>query len=296
MAETDKQAAQGRHPARRKGTKILLSILGILVAIPVVAIVFILTFDWNRARPWINAKVSDAIDRPFAIRGKLDVEWERPARNMAPGERTWRDHIPWPHLIANDTHIGNPAGLPAQDMASVRQFSFSLNPFGLLNRTIGIPLLRFDSPRVDLLRLDEKRNNWTFRRNQEKSRWNLDLERVVLTDGVVHIKDAVTKADVTAQVRTLDNNQTYGVGFTVGGTYNGSKVEGGGKAGAVLSLKQHTTPYPVQVELRSGGSRIAVEGTVTRPSKLAALDLKLELAGNSMGELFNFTGTAPACS
>lgn len=290
MAETDKQAAQGRHPARRKGTKILLSILGILVAIPVVAIVFILTFDWNRARPWINAKVSDAIDRPFAIRGKLDVEWERPARNMAPGERTWRDHIPWPHLIANDTHIGNPAGLPAQDMASVRQFSFSLNPFGLLNRTIGIPLLRFDSPRVDLLRLDEKRNNWTFRRNQEKSRWNLDLERVVLTDGVVHIKDAVTKADVTAQVRTLDNNQTYGVGFTVGGTYNGSKVEGGGKAGAVLSLKQHTTPYPVQVELRSGGSRIAVEGTVTRPSKLAALDLKLELAGNSMGELFNFTG------
>ncbi|NNG23613.1 AsmA family protein [Telluria aromaticivorans] len=291
MAETHTPAAQGRPPARRKtNKKILLSILGILVAIPVIAIVIILTFDWNRARPWINAKVSDAIDRPFAIRGNLDVEWERPAKTMTPEERSWRDHIPWPHLIANDVHVGNPAGLPAQDMASVRQFSFSLNPFGLLHRTIGIPLLRFDGPRVDLLRTDREHNNWTFKRNEEKSRWNLDLERVVLTEGVVHIKDAVTKSDVTALVRTLDKDKRYGVGWTLDGTYNGAKVVGGGKAGAVLSLKQQGTPYPVQAEMRSGRTRIALEGTVTRPSRLAAIDLKLELAGASMDQLYNFTG------
>ncbi len=294
MADTDKPAAQGRHPARRnkskKSKKVILSILGILIAIPVIAIIFILTFDWNRARPWINAKVSDAIDRPFAIRGNLEVEWERPAKTMAPSERTWRDHIPWPHLIANDTHVGNPAGLPAQDTGSARQFSFSLNPFALLSRTINIPLLRFDGPRVDLLRTDETHNNWTVKRKEEKSRWTLDLERIVLTDGVVHIKDAVTKADVTAQVRTLDRDPRYGVAWTLDGTYNGAKVEGGGKAGAVLSLKQQSTPYPVQAYMRSGKSRIAVEGTVTRPSKLAAIDLKLELAAPSMDQLYAFTG------
>lgn len=288
MADTQ-PAAQGRQPARRK-KKILLTILGIAIALPVLAIVFILTFDWNRARPWINAKVSEAIHRPFAIRGDLKVQWERPAATMAPSERTWRDHIPWPHLIANDVYMGNPAGMPVRDMASVRQFSFSLNPFALLHRTIAIPLLRFDSPRVDLLRLDPTRNNWTFKRNQEPSRWNLDLERVMLTDGVVHIKDAVTKADVTAQVRTLERDPTYGVGWTLDGTYNGARVGGGGKAGAVLSLKQQTTPYPIQADLRSGKTRIAVEGTVTRPAKLAALDLKLQLAGPSMDNLYHFTG------
>jgi len=291
MAESDNHTAQVRPPARHKrSTKILLSILGILVAIPVIAIVFILTFDWNRARPWINAKVSEAIERPFAIRGNLEVEWERPARTMAPSERSWRDHIPWPHLIANDTHVGNPAGLPVQDAGSARQFSFSLNPFALLSKTINIPLLRFDGPRVDLLRLDERRNNWTFRRKEEKSGWTLDLERVVLTDGIVHIKDAVTKADVTARVRTLENDPRYGVGWTLDGSYNGARVSGGGKAGAVLSLKQQGTPYPVQADMRSGKTRIAVEGTVTRPSKLAAIDLKLELAGPSMDQLYNFTG------
>lgn len=288
MADTHTPAAQGRHPARRK--KILLSILGILIALPVIAIVFILTFDWNRARPWINAKVSEAIERPFAIRGNLEVEWERPAKTMAPAERTWRDHIPWPHLIANDTHVGNPAGMPAQDAGSARQFSFSLNPFALLGRTIHIPLLRFDGPRVDLLRTDATHNNWTFKRKEEKSRWTLDLERVVLTDGIVHIKDAVTKADVTAHVRTLERDPRYGVAWTLDGSYNGAKVEGGGKAGAVLSLKEQSTPFPVQAEIRSGKTRIAVEGTVTRPSKLAAIDLKLELAGPSMDQLYYFTG------
>ncbi|WP_020652700.1 AsmA family protein [Massilia niastensis] len=290
MAESSTPAAQGHKPARRNKKKILLTLLGIAVALPVLAIVFILTFDWNRARPWINARVSDAIDRPFAIRGNLDVEWERPAKTMAPAERTWRDHIPWPHLIANDVYVGNPAGMPVRDMASVRQFSFSLNPFGLLHRTIGIPLLRFDSPRVDLLRTDATRNNWTFKRNEEPSRWNLDLERVVFTDGVVHIKDAVTRADVTAKVRTLENDRTYGVGWTLDGTYNGAGVDGGGKAGAVLSLKQQATPYPIQAEFRSRRTRIALEGTVTRPSQLAAIDLKLELAGPSMDQLYNFTG------
>lgn len=288
MADTHTPAAQGRHPARRK--KILLSILGILIALPVIAIVFILTFDWNRARPWINAKVSEAIERPFAIRGNLEVEWERPAKTMAPAERTWRDHIPWPHLIANDTHVGNPAGMPAQDAGSARQFSFSLNPFALLGRTIHIPLLRFDGPRVDLLRTDATHNNWTFKRKEEKSRWTLDLERVVLTDGIVHIKDAVTKADVTAHVRTLERDPRYGVAWTLDGSYNDAKVEGGGKAGAVLSLKEQSTPFPVQAEMRSGKTRIAVEGTVTRPSKLAAIDLKLELAGPSMDQLYYFTG------
>jgi hypothetical protein len=287
MADTT-PAAQGRQPARRK-KKILLTILGIAIALPVLAVVFILTFDWNRARPWINAKVSEAIHRPFAIRGNLAVQWERPAATMAPAERTWRDHIPWPHLIANDVYMGNPAGMPVRDMASVRQFSFSLNPFALLQRTIAIPLLRFDSPKVDLLRLDATHNNWTFKRNQEPARWNLDLERVVLTDGVVHIKDAVTKADVTAQVRTLERDPTYGVGWTLAGTYNGAKVGGGGKAGAVLSLKHQSTPYPIQADLRSGKTRIAVEGTVTRPAKLAALDLKLQLAGPSMDNLYHFT-------
>lgn len=276
------------HSGRRK--KIILSAIGILIAIPVIAVIFILTFDWNKARPWLNAKVSEAIERPFAIRGNLNVEWEIPARKMAPGDRNLRDWIPWPHLIANDVHVGNPAHMKQADMAAVKQFSFSLNPLGLLHHTIGIPVLRFDAPRVDLVRTDASHYNWVYKKQEKESKWKLDLERIVLTDGVVRFVDAVTKADVTANVRTLANDPKYGVSFEVGGSYNGAPVTGGGKVGQVLSLKDQNTPYPVQADMRSGPSRIAIEGTVTSPAKLKAVDLQLQLAGRSMARLYNFTG------
>jgi len=276
------------HSGRRK--KIIFSAIGILIAIPVIVVIFILTFDWNKARPWLNAKVSEAIERPFAIRGNLAVEWEIPARSMAPGDRNLRDWIPWPHLIANDIRVGNPSHMKQADMAVVRQFSFSLNPLGLLHHTIGIPVLRFDAPRVDLVRTDASHYNWVYNKQEKESKWKLDLERVVLTDGVVRFVDAVTKADVTAHVRTLAKDPKYGVAFEVGGSYNGAPVTGGGKVGQVLSLKDQNVPYPVQADMRSGPSRIAVEGTVTSPAKLKAVDLQLTLAGRSMARLYNFTG------
>lgn len=287
MSDTTHQ--QGAHRQRSHKKKILFGVLGILVAIPVIAVIFILAFDWNKARPWLNAKVSEAIERPFAIRGDLAVQWEIPARRMAPAERHLRDWLPWPHLIANDVHVGNPANMKQVDMARVRQFSFSLNPFGLLHNTIGIPVLRFDSPYVELQRTDSTHYNWAYKKKDTKSKWQLDLERVVLTDGVVRVIDAVTKADITAKVRTLDKDAKYGVGFQVSGSYNGAPVTGGGKVGQVLSLKDQNTPYPIQADMRSGPARIALEGTVTSPAKLKAVDLQLELAGRSMAQLYNFT-------
>jgi hypothetical protein len=284
-------AQQPKHGARlSRPVKITLGIVGVLVAIPVIAIVILLTFDWNRVKPWLNDKVSDAIERPFAIRGNLAVHWERPANSIPKGQRTWRDHIPWPHLYANDVHVGNPEGLPQRDMASVRQFSFSLDPFGLLTHTIHVPVLRFDDPQAELLRTDATHYNWVYKPEEKKSKWTLDLERVVLNKGVVHVIDAVTKADVTADIDTIPNDPTYGIAWTLRGEYNGAPVGGGGKAGKVLSLRNQDEPFPVKADMHSANTRIAVEGTVTRPAHLAGIDLKLTLAAPSMARLYPFTG------
>jgi uncharacterized protein involved in outer membrane biogenesis len=283
------RAPQNQRGPVSRTAKIILWVIGLLIAIPAIALVILLNYDWNKARPWLNAKTSEAINRPFAINGDLSLKWEKPA--AATGrDSTWRDHIPWPHLIANDVHVGNPAGMPGRDMANVKQLSFSLNPFGLLHHTIGIPVLRFQSPAVDLLRNADGANNWTFDHKDQPSKWTLDLERVVLTRGVVHLADAIEKADITADVDTLDADPRYGIGWKLRGSYNGAAVTGGGKAGAVLSLKEQSTPYPVQASFNQGATHISAEGTITRPSKLAAIDLKLKLAGASMARLYNVTG------
>ena len=290
----DSQAHRSAPPSppatprrRARTTKIVLWVVGLLIAIPAIALVILLNYDWNKARPWLNARTSDAIGRPFAINGDLSLTWEK---QLTGKSATWRDHIPWPHLVAKDVHVSNPEGMPARDTASVDELSFSLNPFALLHHTIQVPLLQFKSPAVDLLRKPDGSNNWTFHHKEKPSPWTLDLERVVFTKGVVHVADALEKADVTADIDTLDNDPNYGVSWKLRGTFKDAPVTGGGKAGAVLSLKNQDTPFPIKAEFHSGATHVSAEGTVTKPAKLAAVDLRLKLGAPSMARLYNFTG------
>ena len=284
----DPAPAASAKPASKRG-KIVLAIVGVLVALPAIALVVLLTYDWNKARPWLNAKTSEAIGRPFAIAGDLSLTWEKPASAMSERDKTWRDAIAWPHLVANDVHVGNPKGTSGQ-MASVKQFSFSLNPLALLDKRIVIPVLRFEAPNVELIRSADGSNNWTFRHEEKPSPWKLDLERIIFTKGVVHYKDAIEQADITADVDLISGASAYGVSYTLNGTYNGGPVTGTGKAGAVLSLKQQITPYPLQADLRFGSVRIAFEGTLTKPTQLAALDMRLKLSAPSMARLYAIIG------
>ncbi|HEY0061847.1 MAG TPA: AsmA family protein [Telluria sp.] len=287
MTDADAPRAAPRTVSRR--TKIILAVAGVVIAIPAVALVVLLNYDWNKARPWLNAKTSEAIGRPFVIAGDLRLSWEKPSATMRERDRTWRDFIPWPHLVANDVSVGNPAAIGGQ-MAGVKQFSFSLNPLALLEHRINIPVLRFEAPKIELLRDADGKNNWTFKQADKPSPWRLDLERIVFTKGTVHFKDAVEKADITADVDVINDSSAYGVSWKAKGSFNGAPVTGGGKAGAVLSLKQQTDPFPLQADMRIGAVRVALEGTLTRPTKLAALDMRLKLSGPSMARLYAISG------
>ncbi|MDN2712620.1 AsmA family protein [Janthinobacterium sp. SUN118] len=272
--------------------KIALASAAVLVALPVAAAVTLLNMDWNRAKPWLNARASEALGRPFAIAGDLSLTWRQPARNVA--ERTWRDSLPWPHLQAQDVRLGNPSTLADADggepLASVGQLAFSLNPLALLDKKIVIPELRFDTPQVRLLRSKDGKNNWTFYPQDQPSPWKLDLQSVVFSKGTVLLTDGVTHTAMRADVDTLADDKRYGIAWKLSGTYRGETVQGGGKAGGVLSLQQQGTPFPIQADMRAGGSSVAIEGTLTRPASLAALDVRLKLSGPSMARLYPLTG------
>ena len=273
--------------------KIVLAGAAVLVAVPVAAAITLLNMDWNRAKPWLNGRASEALGRPFAIAGDLSLTWQQPA--TAAGSKTWRDSLPWPHLQAQDVRLGNPDamaqtdGEPAQ-LATVSQLAFSLNPLALLEKKIIIPELRFDTPQIRLLRSKDGRNNWTFEKQDQASPWQLELQSVVFSKGTVYLTDGVTQTAMRADVDTLADDKRYGIAWTLSGKYRGETVQGGGKAGSVLSLQRQGTPFPIQADMRASGSSMAIEGTLTRPTDLAALDVRLKIAGPSMARLYPLTG------
>src|ERR1700758_1073461 len=85
--------------------KILLSPVVALVLAYSILIVFVLTFDWNRARPYINRQLSESIGWEFVIRGDLKVRFTQGLKT----EPGWRHYLPRPEISADDIQIGNPA-------------------------------------------------------------------------------------------------------------------------------------------------------------------------------------------
>lgn len=248
-----------------------------------------LNFDWNRVKPWLTTRIGESIGRPIAINGDLSLTWD----SAPDAEAGWRGRLPWPHLLARDIVVGNPGrSETAPAMATIAQLAFSLNPLPLLDRRIVIPSLRFDAPNLTLERTSDGRNNWGFIVNRTPSAWKLDLRQVVLNKGTIHLVDAIKHADVTVTVESLDRTQAggYGLGWQASGRFNGESVNGSGKVGAVLSLQNQIKPYPIEALLHVGKTTIHLVGTLTKPSDLAALDMRLKLSGASMAQLYPLTG------
>jgi uncharacterized protein involved in outer membrane biogenesis len=266
--------------ARHRRLRLAIAVSSaVVVAVPLLAVAVLASYDWNKARPWLNEKISGAIDRPFEIRGAVALAWHQQG-----------SILPMPHLVASDVHVGNPRAMRAPDeMASVGQFAFAIELLPLLRQRIAIPELRFDNPKLLLQRDADGKNNWTFGSDDQPSTWKLDVQRVVFTKGTVRYIDAMTHVDASAQVDTL-NDPRYGVTWQLRGKWNNQEVSGGGKAGAVLSLQQQTTPFPLAANLNIGGTSISFEGTLTKPASLAAIDMQLKLSGPSMARLYALTG------
>lgn len=184
----------------RRGRKILAWILGIIVLLIVALILFIAFFDWNRLKPTINAKVSEAIGRPFAIQGDITAHWAR-----EPGEGGLVGWIPWPHFTARDIVVTNPSWAKNNRFASLKTIDFRLSPFPLIAHRIVIPEIRLGEPAIDLERVKNGDNTWTFKLPESTgpSEWALELNAIAFDKGHIDFADAQNQITMGIDVTPL---------------------------------------------------------------------------------------------
>lgn len=289
--------------------KILSWVFGIFLLLVVVIVVLIATFDWNRLKPTINQKVSAELNRPFAIRGDLGVAWVR--NREEPGWRSW---VPWPQVHADDVMLGNPPSIPDVTMVHLQRVEATIAPLALLHQQIYLPWIKMQKPDARLVQTADKKNNWTFDlassqnsdANAAPSAWSFRLDNILFDQGQVRYRDAVNKADVTVTINPLGKPVPYAqvaggddqqkgagdfvFGWQANGTYNNQKLDGDGKIGGMLSLRSKTTPFPLQVDVRNGTTRVRIDGTLQDPLNLGGLDVRLRFAGDTLANLYGLTG------
>ncbi|MDZ7866764.1 AsmA family protein [Acidovorax sp.] len=371
------------HPARKplhRAVKGVLVLAGLLVGLAVLIGVVLSLMDWNRYKPWVNEKVSEATGRRFEIEGDLSAAWRWPQ----PLEEGWRRWVPGVTVKAERLVMDNPAGfeppfsgddknkgkdkgpgtaaarapasaasagsasastapttatLPGTEtMARIGSVSASVSLLPLLSRHLAIDTVALTDPEIALARTKDGSNNWTFKHKDEddpKSRWSFDVGRLVVNQGLLAYADAQKDVDLQARVNTTEpvdpaqagsakaarasilpasaaassaeaaasrdvvasqssasggTSVPYGLQFKLQGRIAKAQVEGSGRAGQVISLRDKVVDYPLQIEATAGSAALSAEGILANPGALSGMDFDVMLKADSMADLYEVTG------
>ncbi|MFI4969545.1 MAG: AsmA family protein, partial [Lysobacterales bacterium] len=182
----------------------LLVVAAILALVPAAIAAFMASFDWNRAKPWLQTRVGAAIGRDVAITGELRANW------------SWRDAegawSPGLRFAAADVQVGNPDWAKAKHFAELGAIDVDLRLLPLLRHRISIPSVRLVRPSLDLERRKDDRDNWTFAPAAPDAApaWTFEFGEIEFDAGDVTIADAERGLDVHAEITALDAPIPFG--------------------------------------------------------------------------------------
>ncbi len=124
----------------------ILILAGILALLVVAALVAArVLFEPETYRPRIEAFVSEALQRPFELRGPLRLQV-----------------FPWLGLEAEGVRLGNPEGFPASEapLLEARRMAVRVRLLPLLRREVEVGTVELDGVRLNLVRLGDGRSNF----------------------------------------------------------------------------------------------------------------------------------------
>ena len=258
------------------------------LGLPVLAIVvLVLLFRWDWLIPIVEAQASARLGRPVTIE-HLHVALGRVTSITAEGLR-----------------IGNPDGFDAEGaeappFAAVPRASIDFDVAGWLrDRSIAIPVVTLERPVLEVIGRADGRDNYTFNFGTPESAVaeattpapKIGALRIV--DGAAHVAIAKLKADFRITAATEEpEGQPARINAEARGTYAAQPITAKLVGGTILNLRDAETPWPVQLDLANGPTRVALRGTLQDPVALAGADLRLDFAGPDMALLAPLVGVA----
>ena len=233
-------------------------------------------FRWDWLIPIVNAQASKALGRPVTVT-HLHMRLGRV-----------------PHIEADGITIGNPEDWPGGgNFATADRLSIDVDAMAYIrDRQIVIPDIAVERPQVDAQQLADGRANWTLASSGSTGP-GPKIGNLRISDGHAHVVMAKLKSDFNIDVATQDvDGQPSRIVASAKGAYAAQPISAQFTGGALLSLRDEAQPYPVDLQVANGPTKVAVTGTVKDPLAFAGADLKLDLAGPDMSLLLPLTGVA----
>ncbi len=195
-------------------------------------------------------------------------------------------------VTADGVAVANPAGWPEGDppFATIGVLSVQVDAeayiagHGLVLKSIGL-----DNPR--LLVAETKDGKANFRLATGGSGGEAPkIGDLRIVGGDAHVVIPAMKADFTAKIDTRGDGDTAELVVDAKGTYAAQPIAAKLVGGALLSLRDADHPWPVDLTIANGPTRVALKGTVADPVAFKGADVRLRFNGPDMSLLEPLAG------
>ncbi len=264
--------------------------LGLFAGLPVaVVVVLMLAWNWDWFIPLVDSQASAQLGRPVRI-AHLHVRLGRTTR-----------------ILADDVIVSNPKDFPADTppLAHIAQLGVDIDIMAYIrHRIISVPLIDVNGPQITLRALADGRNNYTLGlktapppRPGQQPAPSPRIGDLTIEAGRLQADIPALRTDLTARIETKPAEgviaglgQSSEIAADATGTYAGQPITASLVAGALLTVTDKTRPFPIDLRITHGQTRISLTGTVQDPLAFAGTDLDLALSGANLADLYYLTG------
>lgn len=251
-----------------------------VLALVIMAVLFVALFGWNWMRAPLERQVLAQTGRVLSIQGDLSVHLG------------W----PWPRLQASQVTFANPAWAAQTHMLKADEVALSVNLPHLLAKRLVVSDLHLVKPLVFLEQHRDGRKTWLLDRQQQDEDARIEIDRLTLDQGVIGFEDVANQTSLRAELSSLaksaDSNTAPGVAFSAKGKYKGLALIAKGTGDSVLALRDDSAPFGLAVDATVGHTHVQAQGHITSLLKFSSIDMQLALSGDNLNQLFTLTGIA----
>jgi len=260
-----------------------LGALVVLVGVGTAGGYYFLTSDNFRSQ--VESQASRLSGRKTKI-AKISIDWGTTA-----------------HVHLAGVQLANADWAKAEHMLKVEEVDFTLRLWPLLKGDIVLSRLELRKPEVMVEVGPQEQLNWSLGESPvatgvvkavaPKERMQTPLiGRLEITDGKITYQDNKRKLDLdgtisTAQAKAGDQPQAE---LSLKGKLEGQPLAVKFVGGSVLMLRDTKEPYPLDLDITFGGTKLTARGTVQDPFELRGPDVDLTLSGPNLSEIYPLLG------
>ena len=239
---------------RRAGPPVLVRwIGGVLGALVLAIVIFLMLFNWDWFRPPLAKMLSARLHRPVRIVGHLKVHLLTLT----------------PTVMLGGLQIGEPAWAPEKDLADFQTITLKMKLLPLLVGHVILPLVELDHPDIALFQDKNGRSNFDFSDGKKpgKPAKLPVIQNFVINDGKLAITSLQRKLRFTGTVNAHEREAGGGrEGFRLGGTgqLNGKPFLMDVTGGPLLNVKPNV-PYPFDAKVQAGDTVVTAKGSGSAP-------------------------------